>query len=63
MSGRVIRDVVVDVTRSRQTIRIPLDAASRAALERDGSALISFETPAGEVQAFDMLAARRGSGG
>ena len=33
---------------------IPLTAAQRAALERDGSALISFETPAGEVQAFDM---------
>jgi LmbE family N-acetylglucosaminyl deacetylase len=63
MSGRVIRDVVVDVTRSSQTIRIPLDAASRAALERDGSALISFETPAGEVQAFDISLARRRSGG
>jgi hypothetical protein len=63
MSGRVVRDVVVDVNRRRQTIRIPLDAAARAALERDGSALISFETPAGEVQAFDIRLARRRSGG
>jgi hypothetical protein len=63
MSGRVIRDVVVDVTRRHQTIRVPLDAAARAALERDGSALISFETPAGEVQAFDIPLRRRHSGG
>ena len=63
MSGRVVRDVVVDVTRSRQTIRVPLDAAARAALERDGSALISFETPDGEVQAFAIRLARRRSGG
>ena len=63
MSGRVIRDVVVDVNRRRQTIRVPLDAAARAALERDGSALISFETPAGEVQAFDVPLSRRRAGG
>ena len=35
----------------------------RWALERDGSALISFETPAGEVQAFDISLARRRPGG
>jgi hypothetical protein len=63
MSGRVIRDVVVDVNGRRLTIRVPLDAAARAALERDGSALISFETPAGEVQAFDISLARRRPGG
>ena len=63
MSGRVIRDVVVAVNRRRQTIRVPLDAAARAALERDGSALISFETPAGEVQAFDVPLSRRRPGG
>jgi hypothetical protein len=62
MSGRVIRDVVVEVTPGRRTVTIPLTGAQRAALARDGSALVSFETPAGEVQAFDLsLAKRRGA--
>jgi len=34
-------------------------AAQRAKLAADGSALISFETPADEVQALDIPLARR----
>jgi LmbE family N-acetylglucosaminyl deacetylase len=58
MSGRVVRDVVVQVRPGRNTVTIPLTAAQRAALERDGSAIVSFETPAGEVQALDESLAR-----
>ena len=54
MSGRVVRDLVVDVRPGRQKVRIPLDAAAYAKLAQDGSALISFETPNDEVQAFDL---------
>jgi hypothetical protein len=36
-----------------------IPAAQRAKLAADGSALISFETPAEEVQALDIPLARR----
>ena len=58
MSGRVVRDAVVQLRGGRQTIRIPLDRAAHERLERDGSALVSFETPDGEVQALDLRLAR-----
>ena len=54
MSGRVIRDVVVQLRRPVQTVTIPLDAAAYAALRADGSALVSFETEDDEVQALDV---------
>lgn len=54
MSGRVIRDVKVSVSRGRQQVSIPLDSAAYAKLAADGSALVGFETPNDEVQAFDI---------
>ncbi len=60
MSGRVVRDQVVAVRAGRQRVRIPLDVAARAKLAADGSALISFETPDGEVQALDVRLGGRG---
>jgi hypothetical protein len=58
MSGRVIRDVVVNLTGGTKTVTIPLTSAAYAALARDGSALISFETPDDEVQALDLALAK-----
>ena len=60
MSGRVAGDAIVDVRPGRQVVRIPLDAATRARLARDGSALISFETADDEVQALDVRLGGRG---
>jgi hypothetical protein len=59
MSGRVVRDAVVQLRAGTQTVRLPLDAAAHARLARGSSALVSFETPAGEVQALDLRLARR----
>ena len=58
MSGRVSRDTIVDVTVGKQAVTIPLDDAAYAKLAKDGSALISFETPDEEVQAFDVPLAK-----
>jgi LmbE family N-acetylglucosaminyl deacetylase len=58
MSGRVVRDAVEQLRPGRERIRIPLDGAAYERLRRDGSALISFETPAGEVQALDLRLSR-----
>jgi hypothetical protein len=54
MSGRVQGSATVGLTAGRRHVSIPLDAAQRARLAQDGSALISFETPGGEVQALDV---------
>ena len=54
MSGRVVRDLEVAVTAGKRTVSIPLDAAAYAKLSTNSSALISFETPQDEVQAFDV---------
>jgi LmbE family N-acetylglucosaminyl deacetylase len=54
MAGRIVRRKTVAVTSGSQHVSIPLDAAARAALVRDGSALVSYETPADEVQALDV---------
>jgi LmbE family N-acetylglucosaminyl deacetylase len=60
MSGRVVRTLTMPVSAGRQLVSIPLDSAASARLGTDGSALVSFETPNGEVQAFDVsLAAIR----
>jgi LmbE family N-acetylglucosaminyl deacetylase len=59
MSGHVIRDMVVSLQPGWRRVTIPLTAAQRDALARDGSALVSFETPAGEVQALDLAVTRR----
>ena len=54
MSGRVVRSVTVPLSAGKKRVSIPLDAAARARLAADGSALISFETPDDEVQALDI---------
>jgi hypothetical protein len=54
MSGHVVRDVTTAVTAGTKHVTIPLDAAGYAALSGNGSALVSFETPNDEVQAFDV---------
>ena len=53
-SGRVIASEVVSMDAGTQHVRIPLDAAGRAKLAKDGSALVSYLTPDDEVQAFDL---------
>ncbi|HEX5926568.1 MAG TPA: Ig-like domain repeat protein [Baekduia sp.] len=53
-SGRVVASEVVSMTAGTQHVRIPLDAAGRAKLAKDGSALVSYLTPDDEVQAFDL---------
>ena len=54
MSGHVVGDESAEISRGRQSVRIPIDAAAYDRLRRDGSALVSFETPGNEVQAFDL---------
>jgi LmbE family N-acetylglucosaminyl deacetylase len=54
MSGRVLGDETAQLTAGRHTLRIPIDAAAYERLLRDGSALVSFETPDDEVQAIDL---------
>jgi hypothetical protein len=54
MSGRVVRDVVVNLSRGTRTVTIPLSAQASAALAGDGSALVSFQTADDEVQALDL---------
>jgi len=64
MSGHVVRDVTTAVTAGKQRVTIPLDAAGFAKLATNGSALVSFETPANQVQAFDVpLEAASSDGG
>ena len=57
MSGRVVRTLEVAVSSGMQHVTIPLDAGAFAKLAADGSALVSFETPNDEVQAFDIALA------
>jgi hypothetical protein len=39
-------------------VRVPIGATAYERLRRDGSALVSFETPGGEVQALDVKLSR-----
>jgi LmbE family N-acetylglucosaminyl deacetylase len=52
MSGRVVRSAAFDVSAGKQKVTITLDRAAYDKLAANGSALISFETPNNEVQAF-----------
>jgi hypothetical protein len=54
MSGRVIRDLEVQVTAGTNHVSIPIDSAAHDKLAADGSALVGFETANDEVQAFDV---------
>jgi hypothetical protein len=53
-SGRVVDSRTIAVTSGTQHVTIPLDAAGRAKLAKDGKALVSYLTPADEVQAFAL---------
>jgi len=53
-SGRVVAERELAVTAGTQHLSIPLDAASRAKLAKDGTALVSYLTPADEVQALAL---------
>jgi LmbE family N-acetylglucosaminyl deacetylase len=52
MSGRVVRAATFEITAGKQKVSIRLDRDAFAKLADDGSALVSFETPNDEVQAF-----------
>ncbi|MDX6686558.1 MAG: hypothetical protein QOF86_2686 [Baekduia sp.] len=53
-SGRVVASSTVAMTGGTQHVSIPLDGAGRAKLANDGTALVSYLTPADEVQAFAL---------
>jgi hypothetical protein len=63
MSGHVVRDVGTPVHAGTQHVSIALDAAAFAKLASGGSALVSFETPNDEVQAFAVPLAAASTGG
>jgi hypothetical protein len=52
MSGRVVRSAAFNVSAGKRKVSITLDRAAYDKLAANGSALISFETPHNEVQAF-----------
>jgi hypothetical protein len=55
MSGRIVKSLTVAVKRGVNRVSIPLTAAERQKMTAPGSsALVSFETPGDEVQAFDV---------
>jgi hypothetical protein len=58
MSGRVLGDATRQLGRGVARVRVPIGAGAYERLRRDGSALVSFETPRGEVQALDVRLAR-----
>ena len=53
-SGRVVAARELAVTAGTRHVTIPLDAAGRAKLARDGTALVSYLTPDDEVQALAL---------
>ncbi|TCC39178.1 LmbE family protein [Kribbella capetownensis] len=60
MSGHLVKQATQSVTHGVQHWSIPLTAAQRATLAKDGRLLVSYETPQNEVQAFDLeLSGRR----
>ena len=54
MSGRVLGDATRQLGRGFAAVRVPIGAGAYERLRRDGSALVSFETPDGAVQALDV---------
>jgi LmbE family N-acetylglucosaminyl deacetylase len=54
MGGHLIADKVVQVSAGSQNVSIPLSSDEYNALKSGGSALVSFETPANEVQALAL---------
>ncbi|MGH3406980.1 MAG: NEW3 domain-containing protein, partial [Streptosporangiaceae bacterium] len=54
MGGHLIADQVVQMSGGSQTVSVPLTADQYNALKSGGSALVSFETSASQVQAFAL---------
>jgi hypothetical protein len=54
MGGRIVADLVVDVTPGSHDISIPIDGAGHDALAAMGSLIIGFESDGGRVAAFDI---------
>jgi LmbE family N-acetylglucosaminyl deacetylase len=54
MGGHLIADKVVQVSAGSQNVSIPLDSDAYNALKSGGSALVSFETSANQMQAFAL---------
>lgn len=54
MGGHLIADQVVQMSGGAQTVSIPLTADQYSALKSGGSALVSFETQANQVQALAL---------
>jgi len=59
MSGHLVKQSAKAITRGVQVWSIPLTAAERRKLAEDGRLLVSFETAADQVQAFDVRLSRR----
>jgi len=51
MGGHAVRSVTVAVSAGAKHVTIPLDAAAYSALT-NGTAIVSFQTPANQVQAI-----------
>jgi hypothetical protein len=54
MSGRVVGTHEIELAPGTTHVSIPIDMATHAKLAATGSAIVSFETPADEVQAFSL---------
>ncbi|WP_427891470.1 PIG-L family deacetylase [Kribbella sp. GL6] len=54
MSGHVVKHTTSQVTPVTKHLSIPITAAQRSTLLRDGRLLISYQTPKDEVQALDL---------
>jgi len=54
LSGRLVEQATQQITRGVQHWSVPLTADQRAQLQTQGHLLVSYETPANEVQAFDV---------
>ncbi|MBB5979142.1 PIG-L family deacetylase [Kribbella solani] len=54
MSGHVVNHTASQITSKTKHLSIPITAAQRSALLKDGRLLISYQTPKDEVQALDL---------
>jgi len=60
MSGHLVKQATQQITRGVRHWSIPLTAAQRTTIAKDGRLLVSYETAKNEVQAFDLrLSGRR----
>ncbi|WP_350278800.1 PIG-L family deacetylase [Kribbella sp. HUAS MG21] len=54
MGGHVVEHQAAQITPETERLTIPITAAQRSALLRDGRLLISYQTPNDQVQALDL---------